>query len=69
MVLTLWATTIGKHLFPTVLGTEILLSSKISYEGATKIKVWFGVTKTIENMCFMMTVIHRLRTAELEEKS
>lgn len=69
VVLTLWVTTIGKHVFPTVLGTEILLSNKISYEGTKKIKLWFGVPKTVENMCFMMTVIHRLRTAELEGKS
>lgn len=64
-VLNLWIMTIGKHIGLMVLGTETLLSSKITVTGGNKNKLWLGVSKSIRNRCFPMVVTHKLRITAL----
>jgi hypothetical protein len=47
VVLNLWVMAIRKHIFLLVLGTETLLSGKITILNRNKKKLWLGVPKTI----------------------
>lgn len=71
VVLNLLATPIGKHMFLMVFGLRnrtIAQQQNYSYEGATKINLWFGVPKTIRTMCFLVVVTRRLGTIALKKR-